>query len=60
MAGHLDQMDKYFALLKNQKAVLEKAKEHKGEKPPTSMKRSRWDLDFEFNMIVRAPSLLPS
>lgn len=47
--------DKYFALLEQQKAQLNRAQAYKGQKPPASMKRSRSTLQQEFYMLVWRP-----
>ncbi|PON28656.1 TPR domain-containing protein [Trichoderma gamsii] len=44
--------DKYFALLEQQKAQLNRAQAYKGQKPPASMKRSRSTLQQEFYMLA--------
>ncbi|KAL7971349.1 hypothetical protein HDV63DRAFT_416450 [Trichoderma sp. SZMC 28014] len=48
MAAENGVMDQYFALLKQQKAVLKGAQAYKGQKPLASMKRSRSVLQQEF------------
>lgn len=55
METHDEDMDKFFALLKQQKAQLKKAQAYKGQKPPASMKRSRSALQQEFYLAVWRP-----
>lgn len=52
MAAENGVMDQYFALLKQQKAVLKGAQAYKGQKPLASMKRSRSVLQQEFYGMV--------
>lgn len=52
MAAEDGAMDQFFALLKQQKAVLKGAQAYKGQKPLASMKRSRSVLEREFYGMV--------
>jgi hypothetical protein len=52
-------MEKFFTLLKQQKAQLKKAQVYKGQKPPASMKRPRSVLQQEFYIMVWWPFGLP-
>lgn len=45
-------MEKYFALLKQQKLQLKEAQAYKGQTPPASIKRSRSALQQEFHLAV--------
>lgn len=45
-------MEKYFALLKQQKLQLKEAQAYKGQTPPASIKRSRSALQQEFYLAV--------
>ncbi|KAM0466045.1 hypothetical protein ACHAPV_000998 [Trichoderma viride] len=48
MAVHDEGIDKFFALLKQQKALLKGAQAYKGQEPLASMKRSRSVLQQQF------------
>jgi hypothetical protein len=54
----MENMEKYFALLKRQKEQLQKAKAFKGQKPAEAVKRSRKQLESEFtNMVSHPPKI---
>ena|SRR5258708_18477137 len=54
----MENMEKYFALLKRQKEQLQKAKAFKGQKPMEAVKRSRKQLESEFtNMVSHPPKI---
>lgn len=45
-------LERYLAMLKEQKVKLVEALAHKGKKPPDSLRRSRKTLKQEFTMAV--------
>lgn len=55
MAAEDGAMEKFLALLKQQKAMLKGAQAYKGQKPLASMKRSRSVLQREFYGMVWHP-----